>query len=157
MTNSRAKGARGERDAARAWSEATGACCRRGQQFSGSPDSPDVVTSQPDIHLEVKRVERGNPYDWLDQAVLDAGVKCPVVLHRRNNRPWIVIVRLDDVRRLANSIAPPAAEVGEQSLPTAVSRSGVSAELKADGGQPGGVPLAQRRRVGNHLPAEYPG
>lgn len=114
---SRDKGARGERDAAKAWGEATGAACRRGQQFSGSPDSPDVVTSQPDIHLEVKRVERGNPYDWMDQAVRDAGAKCPVVLHRRNNRPWLVLVRLHDVMRLASAIAQEAAKVGGETVP----------------------------------------
>jgi Holliday junction resolvase len=114
---SRDKGARGERDAAKAWAEATGATCRRGQQFSGSPDSPDVVTSQPDIHLEVKRVERGNPYDWVEQAVRDGGPKVPVVLHRRNNKPWLVIVRLEDVMRLANSIAAEAKGVDAKAIP----------------------------------------
>lgn len=114
---SRAKGARGERDAAKAWGEATGATCRRGQQFAGSPDSPDVVTSQADIHLEVKRVERGNPYDWVEQSVRDCGGKVPVVLHRRNNKPWLVIVRLDDVMRLANSIATETEAMGAEQVP----------------------------------------
>jgi len=114
---SRDKGARGERDAAKAWAEATGAVCRRGQQFSGSPDSPDVVTSQPDIHLEVKRVERGNPYDWVDQAVADAGGKIPLVLHRRNNRPWLMVVRLDDVMRLATTLAKEAQALDAEAIP----------------------------------------
>jgi hypothetical protein len=77
-----------------------GGTARRGQQFSGSPDSPDVVTSISGIHLEVKRTERGNPYGWIDQAVRDAGEQCPVVLHRRNKREWLLIVRLDDAPRM---------------------------------------------------------
>lgn len=97
---SRAKGAAGERAAAKEWARVMGGTARRGQQFSGSPDSPDVVTSISGIHLEVKRTERGNPYGWIDQAVRDAGEQCPVVLHRRNKREWLLIVRLDDAPRM---------------------------------------------------------
>jgi len=98
--NSRDKGARGEREAADAWAQAMG-CegCRRGQQFCGGKDSPDVVQPIRDIHLEVKRTERGNPYDWMEQADHDSGGKVPVVLHRRNHRPWLIIMRLEDVGR----------------------------------------------------------
>lgn len=133
---SRDKGARGEREAAQAWSEATGAVCRRGQQFSGSPESPDVVTSQPDIHLEVKRTERGNPYDWIEQAVRDAGGKCPVVLHRRNHKPWLVVVRMSDVYRLAQAIGQEVAAVGGDEVPPAVSGAGVPAAGEEHGWQP---------------------
>lgn len=97
---SRAKGAAGERAAAKEWARVMGGTARRGQQFSGSADSPDVVTSISGIHLEVKRTERGNPYGWIDQAVRDAGEQCPVVLHRRNKREWLLIVRLDDAPRM---------------------------------------------------------
>lgn len=153
---SRDKGARGEREAAQWWALATGATCRRGQQFSGSPDSPDVVTSQAGIHLEVKRVERGNPYDWVDQAVRDAETKCPVVLHRRNNRPWLVVVRLSDVMRLAQALVETAPKVGELEIPADVSRAGGVENREADGSEPRDV-LVQRRRDGDHSPAEYPG
>ncbi len=109
--NSRAKGARGERDAAGAWAKLFG-WARRGQQFAGGADSPDIVTSTPGIHVEVKRTERGNPYAWLRQAIADAGPKCPLVLHRRNNEEWIVIVRLTDVPRLAKEVAQAVEAVG---------------------------------------------
>lgn len=117
MTNSRAKGARGERDAAQAWADAVGGSARRGQQFAGGTESPDVVTSFQNIHLEVKRVERGNPYQWMEQAVRDAGPKVPLVLHRRNGQEWLAIVRLEDVPRLAAELGSQAPKVGKQSLP----------------------------------------
>ena len=99
--DSRAKGARAEREAAKIWSDVMGCSARRGQQFSGGKDSPDVVHTLEGIHLEVKRVERGNPYDWVGQAIVDAGDgQVPVVLHRRNNKPWLLIVRLEDVPML---------------------------------------------------------
>jgi hypothetical protein len=35
------------------------------------------------------------------QAIADAGAKVPVVLHKQNRQPWLAIVRLDDLPRLA--------------------------------------------------------
>jgi len=132
--NSRQKGARGERCAAAAWSEVFGGTARRGQQFSGSPDSPDIVTDFPEIHIEVKRTERGNPYSWLEQAVTDAGPgQCPLVLHRRNNQEWIVIVRLTDVPRLAAAVAAKAQAMGGGAVPGALPGSGVPASGAQDG------------------------
>lgn len=132
MTNGRAKGARGEREAAQEWARVTGCKARRGQQFAGGTDSPDVVHDCGAIHLEAKRVERGNPYDWMDQAVRDAGGKIPLVLHRRNNRPWLAIVRLDDVPGLAQEIAQKAQTLGGGSLSCAVPCQGVSAPEGSD-------------------------
>ena len=71
--NSREKGARGERQ----WRDelrANGYAARRGQQFSGSPDSPDVVCEDLAwAHFEVKAVEKLNIYDAVEQALRDAG------------------------------------------------------------------------------------
>lgn len=128
MINGRAKGARGERSAAQAWAEALGldpAACRRGQQFAGGTDSPDVVHPLANIHLEVKRVERGNPYLWMEQAIRDAGGKIPLVLHRRNRQDWLAIVRLADVKRLAEEIAAQAEALGGGSVPGPVPCQGV--------------------------------
>ena len=132
MTNGRAKGARGEREGAQEWARVTGCQARRGQQFAGGTDSPDVVHDCGAIHLEVKRVERGNPYDWMDQAVRDAGGKIPLVLHRRNNRPWLAIVRLDDVARLAQEIVAKAETLGGGPFPGAVPNQGVPAPQGPD-------------------------
>jgi Holliday junction resolvase len=88
--NSRAKGARGERQ----WRDelrANGYEARRGQQFSGSPDSPDVVCDALGwAHFEVKAVERLNIEDAMEQARHDCGGKVPLVAHKRNHRRWLV-------------------------------------------------------------------
>lgn len=105
MVNSRNKGAAGERELARELARIFRCSARRGQQFSGSPDSPDVVTSLPGIHFECKRVEHFNLYDALDQATRDAGAdKVPVVCHRRNLREWVLVCRLDEVAHLVENI-----------------------------------------------------
>ena len=90
--NSRAKGCRGERE----WRDqlrAEGYEARRGQQFSGGTDSPDVICGDlPGLHFEVKRTEGGNPYHWIDQAARDAGSKMPIVAHKRNGKDWLVMM-----------------------------------------------------------------
>ncbi len=100
MTNSRAKGARGEREWASVC-KAEGYEARRGQQFSGSPDSPDVVCEDlANFHFEVKRVQRLNLQDAVDQAIRDAGEAMPVVAHRRNHCEWLVTMRAEDWFRI---------------------------------------------------------
>ncbi len=114
--NSRAKGARGERQ----WRDelrANGYTARRGQQFSGSPDSPDVVCDELAwAHFEVKAVERLNIYDSMEQARRDCALKShltptlspnggegeiaivpklPLVAHKRNHRRWLVTMDAD--------------------------------------------------------------
>lgn len=90
--NSRNKGKVGELELAEFFRQ-HGFEARRGQQFHGGGDSPDVVVPDlPGVHVECKRVEAGNPYNWLAQARRDAGAKLPVVFHRRNREDWIVIL-----------------------------------------------------------------
>jgi hypothetical protein len=43
-------------------------------------------------------------YEALEQAIADAGEKVPVVAHRQNHKPWVVIARLEDLPRLAMQI-----------------------------------------------------
>jgi Holliday junction resolvase len=103
---SRNKGKVGERELAHELSRVLGVSARRGVQFQGSPDSPDVVTEIQDIHIECKRTERFRLYDALEQAIADSGAtKIPIVLHRQNKKPWVAIVRLDDLPKLATIIA----------------------------------------------------
>ena len=86
--NSRQKGCRGERE----WRDrliAHGYEARRGQQFSGGPDSPDVVCSLP-FHFEVKRVEKLNIEKAVTQSEGECGGKMPVVAHKRNRGQWLV-------------------------------------------------------------------
>lgn len=101
--NSRQKGCRGEREWRDQLREA-GFEARRGQQFSGGSDSPDVVCPcLPSIHFEVKRVEAGNPYVWMRQAIRDAEEKVPVVAHKRNHSEWLCIMRAEDFLALVRN------------------------------------------------------
>lgn len=97
--NSRAKGKVGELELAAVLRAHGFDSARRGVQFHGGADSPDVV-GVPGVHLECKRVEAGNLYTWLDQAIRDAGANLPVVAHRRNRREWVAILRLEDFLNL---------------------------------------------------------
>jgi len=86
--NSRTKGKTGELEWAR-FLRAEGWDARRGRQFSGGDESPDVVTSHP-WHFEVKRVQALNLRDAVAQAAGDAQGKPWAVAHRRNHAPWLV-------------------------------------------------------------------
>lgn len=99
--NSRAKGARGEREF-RDWLIERGHTARRGQQYSGGNESPDVVSDLDAIvHWEVKRTETCQPYAYLAQAMEDAEVtQIPVVVHKQSHKEWIAIVRADDLLKL---------------------------------------------------------
>lgn len=92
---SREKGKRGERELAALFRK-YGYGARRGQQFAGSPDSPDVVTDLEWLHVECKRTEVLNVYKALEQAETDAGMKLPVVFHRKNKQPWVAILRAEE-------------------------------------------------------------
>lgn len=98
--NSRVKGAAGERELSAKLRE-YGFDCRRGQQYRGGGDSPDVV-GLPGIHIECKRVERLNIEAAMAQSRRDAeGTSdVPVVMHRRNREGWKVTMDLDDFMNL---------------------------------------------------------
>lgn len=108
--NSAEKGKRGERELRDVFREA-GFEARRGRQYSGTPDSPDVVTSIPWLHAEAKRTERLDLYAALSQATTDAGPKVPVVFHRRSRRPWVAILTAADFLCLVRALE--RAGVGE--------------------------------------------
>lgn len=107
--NSREKGKRGEREAASFLTD-EGFPARRGQQFAGSPDSPDVVCPfLKGVHFEVKRTQRTDLYGWLAQAKADAGAKLPVVLHRKNDARWVAILDARDLLALVRETTLPRA------------------------------------------------
>lgn len=93
--NSRDKGKRGELEAAHLLKE-YGYDARRGQQFSGANGDADVV-GLPGIHIEVKRVEKLNIENAVEQSVRDAreGEK-PIVLHKKNRRKWLVTMPFEE-------------------------------------------------------------
>ena len=83
MTNSRRKGASGERELAKKLRE-YGYEARRGQQYCGSNGDADVV-GIPGIHIECKRVEALNIEKAMQQSISDSkDGEIPVVMHRKN-------------------------------------------------------------------------
>lgn len=99
--NSRQKGKVGELELAAFLREHGFDEAKRGVQYRGGGDSPDVV-GLPGFHVECKRVEAGNLYHWLDQAYADSDGtgRVPVVAHRRNRRQWVAILPLDEFLKI---------------------------------------------------------
>ena len=93
--NSKNKGCRFERWVGH-YGQEHGLDSRRGQQFAGGPDSPDVI-GYPGLHIEAKHNERLNVYDAMDQAIRDSGGKNkPTVIWKKNYKPVLVTMQIDD-------------------------------------------------------------
>lgn len=100
--NSKQKGAKGERELANKLKE-YGYDCRRTQQFCGKTGQADDVVGLDYIHIECKRVERLNIDEAMEQAVRDTkDDNFPTVFHRKNNKKWLVTMRLDDWIKIYN-------------------------------------------------------
>ena len=98
--NSKAKGAKGERELAGKLKE-HGYNCRRGQQYNGL-EGEDVVGLDY-IHIEVKRVQALNLDEAMEQAKRDSTIKqMPAVFHRKNNKKWKVTMELETWIKLYN-------------------------------------------------------
>lgn len=101
--NSKRKGNAGELEALHLLEAEGLEVHRNDQRYIGGKDNPDISLSVAGqrYHLEVKRKEKFSLYEAMDQAVADANGKAvPVVLHRKNRRPWVAILRMGDFIRL---------------------------------------------------------
>ena len=94
-TNGKLKGKKGELELAHKLQE-YGYEARRSVQYNGKYGQADVI-GLPHIHVEVKRVEKLNLYNAMEQAQRDAkGDDSPAVFHRKNRSNWLVTMELDD-------------------------------------------------------------
>ena len=90
------KGKVGERELA-ALLRKYGFEARRGQQYAGGGDSPDVVHSIEGLFIEVKRREKFDLEGSMEKARDDSpDDKYPVVFHRKNRKAWVVVMDADD-------------------------------------------------------------
>lgn len=109
--NSRQKGARGERQVRDLFRD-VGLTARRGQQFAGGTDSPDVIVPAlaDDLHLEVKWVQgicSAKMRAAILQSQTDAGGKAWTVFHKENDCQWLVTLDAREfVRLLASTVEP---------------------------------------------------
>jgi Holliday junction resolvase len=100
--NSRDKGARGEREAAKYLTDLLGVPFVRGQQRSGRDENDVTPDRDIGISFEVKRVEKLNLYNAVDQSKRDAKGRVPVVLHRKNNKNWLLTLEADEFWKLVD-------------------------------------------------------
>ena len=92
--NSKEKGKRGERLVAKILRE-HGYDAKRGVQYQGSPDSPDVV-GLLGVHIEVKFTEHLNIWSALEQSERDAGEgELPTVVFKRNRSKVYVAMEVE--------------------------------------------------------------
>lgn len=98
--NSREKGARFERELAREFRAQGYADSRRTVQYCGNTGDASDVVGLPGIHIEAKRQERMQLYEWMAQAKRDAEAggenRLPAVFHKKNNAEILVTMELDD-------------------------------------------------------------
>lgn len=93
--NSKDKGRRGELELSHIL-KTYGFNTRRSVQYCGANGDADVV-GLPGIHIECKRVENLNIYNAMMQAEADARPgEVPAVFHRKNNKPWLVTIPLEE-------------------------------------------------------------
>ena len=104
MTNSRAKGARGERYFANWLKDNFGLNARRGQQYCGLAGNADVVDGFPNTHPEVKFVEKLNIDKAMEQAVRDCGDNIPYVAHKKNRAELLITIRASDLKQFSKSV-----------------------------------------------------
>tara|TARA_R100001510_G_C7654580_1_gene213282 strand:- start:3241 stop:3588 length:348 start_codon:yes stop_codon:yes gene_type:complete len=108
---SRDKGKRNERAAAALWQKITGHPARRSVQYCGSDGTADLI-AQPGLHLEVKARKSIAALRFYDQASSDAkDGDLPIVVMKEDRGDFFVLVRLDDLAKLSETLT--RADAGE--------------------------------------------
>lgn len=105
MTNSRAKGKRGELEIAHLLREYGYDDARRTAQYCGNTGDASDVVGLPNIHIEVKRVEKLNIEKAMEQSSRDArDGEVPVVMHRKDRHPWLVTMSMGDFMEMYSKV-----------------------------------------------------
>ncbi len=96
--NSKKKGKTGELECAKILRGLGFPDVRRTAQYNGKElDSKADLVGIEGCHLEVKRNEHLNIFDAMEQADRDSKEnETPVVLHRKNGKPWLVTMHIED-------------------------------------------------------------
>lgn len=99
MVNGNQKGKRGEREAVNELKRVFGIECHRSQQYCGRAGDSDVAVEG--LHVEVKRVESFQLDKAVEQATADAGETPWIVMHKKNRKPWLIVVTPENLLRVA--------------------------------------------------------
>jgi len=136
--NSRAKGARAERQWRDQLREAGFLKAFRGQQYCGAAGNADVVCPElPSFYFECKAVQNLNVLNAMKQAIADCPLQSndgqkqtPVVAHKKNGEPWLVTMLAADwlelVKETDRVTQPTVDQSAPESLPTPPSVCSVS-------------------------------
>lgn len=110
--NSKAKGARFERQIANLLKEYGYCEARRTAQYCGNTGDASDVVGLPGMHIECKHQEKMMLYDWMAQAIRDSkGMPdMPIVIHKKNNADILVTMRFEDFMELYEKAHPKAGE-----------------------------------------------
>lgn len=102
--NSKLKGARGERLWAMVCRVHGFDEVRRTAQFCGKTGEAADCIGLPDIHQEIKFVEKLNIREAMAQAVRDSEAEgkgnIPIVAHKKKNKEWLVTMKAEDFFKL---------------------------------------------------------
>ena len=103
--NSRTKGKVGELEIVNIL-KSYGIEARRGQQFKGTNDSPDVIHNLEPFEIEVKRVQNLNLHKAMNKTIETMEEsKIATVWHRKNGTEWLVTMRMTDLlERVLNKV-----------------------------------------------------
>lgn len=110
--NSRAKGKRSELALAKLLRETYGfENARRSAQYCGANGDADIVGAFEGFHLEAKNVQRLNLEAAYEQSKSDAAAESerkghyivPIVVHKKDRKPWMVTMSLDDFIKMYRS------------------------------------------------------
>lgn len=101
--NAKRKGNEGERELLALLAGHGIEASRNDQRYVGGLDNPDISAAIGgfSFHIEAKRTERFRLYEAMEQAKRDAnGHRIPLVAHRQNRKPWVVVLSLSDFVRI---------------------------------------------------------
>lgn len=98
--NSKLKGKNGELEFCRLCHAEGYNDVHRTAQYRGNTGQAGDVEGLEGIHVEVKRNERLNILEAMEQSVRDCEAsgkgETPIVAHRKNNSPWLITMRAED-------------------------------------------------------------
>ncbi len=96
MVNSCQKGKRGEREVVDLL-RSFGFEARRGQQFKGTNESPDIIHNIEGIFIEVKLRQHLNLHAAFEKACSEkSDFDTAVIFHRKNKERWLVTMGAED-------------------------------------------------------------
>ena len=116
--NSRAKGARSERELAKILRDNGFVNARRGCQYNGLNGDADIVDALPGIHIECKNNQRLNIFDAMEQSARDSkGMEIPVVMHKKDRKPWLCTLRLEEFLMIYKMAGIDDGETKQEDIP----------------------------------------